>query len=627
MITDRRNFLVMTGATAGSLLLAGCNGATDSPAAPPAQPSSTPPVATPPPVPVPPPEPTPEPPPEPVPEPDPRIARLKAFLNAKASPTAALPALATELPLIAWAGPFGSGPAPTTSLPQGIVHPISDPLISRAIPNHYSSSLPGQPTLAGVPCLGISRSFYCRGNARVVGSVQTLRFRTDAPVFELTGVIPDGTATAVTLIVDGRRVPVKILSCHTGRGSWTVGTVRVDFGSRRVRDIWINTGIYLAFIKLEQGSSLLAVGDTEDPQITMVGDSYLAVSSEVFSSGGAIALSLATRLGVRKIATDGIGGTGYWNSGGDLGNLNDRLPAHAADNSQIYVVMAGVNDYGDIVGGVGLRWPDRNQYESAVQRYLEGLRAAQPDALIVVTAPLSPIPSLSDASYIANPQTNTSGIGDCLYKASVVKAAVQRIAAPWVYIDSLMGTGWLNSSGAVGDVTNLQWFTGGTPGPGTTATYKPGNTRGGGGGGFGGIETVPILSGGRYSQAPDLIATGGSGRSLLLAARIDRDSGALIDINPVCPGDGYVSGGLPTITIDPTFELEPAVLGTPTLLEGTNPNGQYPLPSFAPPGVTESELNNIYHYLSRDTTHPSALGAEYLGRRLARNIFDAVMAL
>ena len=58
-----------------------------------------------------------------------------------------------------------------------------------------------------------------------------------------------------------------------------------------------------------------------------------------------------------------------------------------------------------------------------------------------------------------------------------------------------------------------------------------------------------------------------------------------------------------------------------------NPDGQYPLPSFAPPGVPAGELNNIYTLLSGDTIHPSPLGVEYLSRRLAQNIYDAVMAL
>src|SRR5262249_42165660 len=152
----------------------------------------------------------------------------------------------------------------------------------------------------------------------------------------------------------------------------------------------------------------------------------------------------------------GIGGTGYWNSGSDLGNLGDRLAAHAADRSTIYLIVAGLNDYGDTTSN-GLEWPTRETYEQAVRGYLQGLRAAQPDALIVVTAPFCPVPSMSDATYVAHPPTNTSGEGDFLYRAHLFKEAIKAVAAPWVYVDVLMGTGWLNSSGASGDVTNLQW--------------------------------------------------------------------------------------------------------------------------------------------------------------------------
>jgi hypothetical protein len=234
---------------------------------------------------------------------------------------------------------------------------------------------------------------------------------------------------------------------------------------------------------------------------------------------------------------------------------------------------------------------------------------------------------MSDASYISYAGTNSSGVGDFLYRAALHKDAIQQVAGPWVYIDVLMGGGWLNSSGATGDVTNLQWFTGGTPDPATTASYRPGNTRGGGGGGFGGIAAVPILSGGQYSQAPDVTASGGSGTGLLLASQIDA-SGALTTIKVVSQGSGYTSGsGLPSITLDPRFELTPAALGTPVPTVGVNPDGQYPLPSFAPPGVPLSALNNVYTLLAADTTHPSPPGVEHLSQRLAENIYQAVMAL
>jgi hypothetical protein len=122
------------------------------------------------------------------------------------------------------------------------------------------------------------------------------------------------------------------------------------------------------------------------------------------------------------------------------------------------------------------------------------------------------------------------------------------------------------------------------------------------------------------------VAVGGSGHGLLLASRIDR-SGAITSIVPVVPGVGYTSGGLPSIVIDHAFEIEPAALGTPTLLAGINPDGQYPLQWFAPPGVSPADLNNIYVMLGRATVHPSSVGAEYIAERLAGNIYAAVLAL
>jgi lysophospholipase L1-like esterase len=442
-------------------------------------------------------------------------------------------------------------------------------------------------------------------------------------VFELVGVVPDNNILAHTMLVDGRLVPAAILSAGIGIGGYVTGSIRMNFGSRAVRDIWIETALQSAYFRFDAGDLVLPPSGDAGPQITFVGDSYLQTTSVAFPNGFSIALETGMRLGLRNIAGDAIGSTGYYASNG-LGNLNDRLASHALDASQIYVVMAGINDYADNFNGQ-LIWPTQPEYETAVSGYFARLRAARPDALIVATAPFCPIPPMSDASYVGNTASNGSGVGDFLFKASLQKSALQAIPGPWVYIDVLMGSGWLNSSGATGDVTNLQWFTGGTPGPGTSATYRPGNTHGGGGGGFGGIESIPVVQGGRYSRAPQVTARGGSGQGLLLMSSLNSD-GTLRSIYPVCPGNGYGAGpALPVIEIDRTYETAPAQLGTPVLMVGTNPAGQYPLASFAPAGATD--LNNIFRLMSRDTVHPSHLGVEYIAQRLARNIHDAVMAL
>jgi len=556
------------------------------------------------------------------------MAALQAFLQANASPTFDLPAAATAVPTISWVGVVSEGQTAPTTLPNGIVMATSSAMLGGPVRNEYTASLPGSPTVNGYPCLAINRPYTCKGIARSTSSPTVLRFKTDAPVVEVCGVAADGTPFGAiqSLIVDGQLVPSKALSCSSGvGGGWAAGTVAINFGTRAVRDIWLQTGLNVAYIKVGAADTVLSVGDQPDPQLTVVGDSYLQTESHTFS-GGAIALEIGARLGIRKVAIDSIGGTGYENSGGDLGNLGDRLPGHSADNSTVYLVMAGLNDYGDVTGTPSeVVWGTGAAYESAVLNYLQGLRTAQPNALIVVTAPFCPIPPMSDSTYVANPATNTSGLGDFLYKAQVQKSSLQQIAGPWVYIDVLMGTGWLNSSGASGDVTNLQWFTGGTPGPGTTATNKPGNTLGGGGGGYGGILSIPIIDGGRYLQAPDVLVSGGSGAGVLAAAAVD-SNGAVTAITPFSEGSGYTSGpGLPAFSLDPTFQVVPATLSTPTLIVGVNPNGEYPLPSFAPPGATD--LNNIYMMLRTDLTHPSPVGVSYLSSRLAQNIYEGVMAL
>lgn len=555
------------------------------------------------------------------------VTALQEYFRANASPTTSLPPIAEIRPRISWAGPLAKASPAASTLPSGKVIPVNSSLLGGPLRDRYAAALPGQPALDGYPCLVIQRRYRSKGSERTGLSATVLRMKTNAPVVELAGVVVDGGAASTTLVVDGELIPPKVLSSGVQNGGWNFGAIRIDFGSRKLRDIWIETSANLAYVQIGPSDEILPVDDSDEPQLTAVGDSYLQARSGSFGAGGAIALELAARLGIRKVVVDAIGGTGYRNSNGGLGSLNDRLPAHVADNSAIYLVMAGINDYADIVDSRTLDWGTRSAYEASVRSYLEGLRAAQPGALIVCTAPFCPVPSLADASYVANPAVNTSGLGDNLYKAMVHKNSILQVSPPWVYIDVLMGGGWLNSSGRTGDVTNLQWFTGGTPAPGTTATYRPGNTHGGGGGGFGGIASIPVLSGGRYTQAPDITVCGGTGAGLLLASTIDR-AGALTAIHIANPGYGYTSGpGLPNINIDRTYQLAPAALGEPRLIIGINPNGAYPLPEFAPPDATAEDLNNIYVLLGADTTHPSPVGVRHLSTRLARNIHDAVMAL
>ncbi len=529
-------------------------------------------------------------------------------------------------PVVRWAGPLSPQPLAPTTLPGGTVIPVTSALVRRSVPHLWTSALTSNPQVDGLPCFRPTRSYSCKGNARTLQSLLSFQIRTDAPVLELTGIFYDGVGSCQTLIVNGQLASPKTLSANRGQGGLVAGTIRIDFGSRAMRDIWLQTEISAAYFRVAADDTVSAWDDVaSEPSITAVGDSYLQGNSSLFGNGAAIAFSIAARLGIRSVSTDVLGGTGYWNSGRDLGSLLDRLPGHANDRASIYLVLAGLNDYGDARASGALDVPATSTYEEAVRNYLHGLRQANPTAVIAVTAPFCPIPPMSDATYGSVTLPDGQVLGGFLYKAYVQKKALLEVAGPWVYIDVLMGGGWLNSSGRTGDITHLQWLTGGTAGTGTTATYRPGNTQGGGGGGFGGIGAVPVTAGGRYSQAPELTAMGGTGTGLLMTSYLN-SSGALAGVIIYSSGEGYTAGaGLPEIFIDSRFELMPATLGTPQLILGINPNGQYPLPEFAPPGVTD--LNNIYVNLMTDMIHPSPPGAEYLARRLASNLRDAILAL
>lgn len=554
------------------------------------------------------------------------VASLQTYLQTHASSTFSLPPPVASPPQISWAGPMSMWPA-ASSLPNGTIYSFANSAFGGPIRSRFTASLIGRPATGSYPALAVNRPYTCKGVAKTVGSASVFRLSTDAPVIELAGVVLAGAPTSQTLIVNGQLCPPKAVSVSNGAGGGynSVG-LKINFGSRATRDIWIETGIYPSYVKLGQGDSLNPISDSAEPQMTVVGDSFLTYSSNAFGNGAALALEIGARLGIRKIATDTVTGSGYWNSGYDTGNLLDRVAAHAADNSNLYLVMAGLNDYTDYVNPPHNVYPTRAQYEAAVASYFQSLRAAQPNAVIAVTAPFSPNPTLSDASYVLNPATNTSGLGDFAYKSQVQRSALAQIAGPWVWIDVLMGGGWINSSGASGGATGLQWLTGGIPATGTSATYKPGNPTGGAGGGFGGIASVPVLNGGSYSQAPDILASGGSGRGLLLTTTIS-SNGAITAVRVLQPGSDYTAGaGLPILSIDPTFQLQPGTLGTPVLMGAINGSGSYPLPAFAPAGVTTG-LSNAVVMLMPDQNHPSPVGVDYLANRLSQSLYEAVLAL
>jgi hypothetical protein len=552
------------------------------------------------------------------------VSSLQNFLQANASPSYSLPSPLSTPPQVSWPGPMSSYPAPTT-LPRGVNYAASysgfgGPIRSSLTP--VSSA-----AVSGFPCLAVQRPYFCKGQAQTVGSPTIVRLNTDSQVIELVGAMLANSYSSQTLIVNGQLVPPTAISVSNGAaGGFNLAAVRIDFGSSFQRDIWIETGMWLAYIRTDAGDNVVSISDASDPQITVVGDSYQTYGSNAFGNGNAIALEIGARLGIRKVAVDAIVGSGYFNSGYNRGNLNDRVSAHAADNSNIYLVMAGINDYADFVNPPATVYPTRQQYESAVLSYFQALRAAQPDAVIAVTAPFSPNATLSDASYVQNQATNTSGLGDFPYKSQVQQQALSQIAGPWVWIDVLMGGGWINSSGASGGATGLQWFTGGTAAGGTTATNKPGNLNGGSGAGFGGIASVPVMAGGQYSQAPEVVVSGGSGTGLLLATTIN-SAGGISSVTVAQPGTGYTPGsGLPTLTIDPTFQLTAGQLGSPMLMTGINPTGVYPLPSFAPANIPGG-FSNTYVNLMPDLKHPSPNGVDYLASRLAQSLFDAILAL
>src|SRR5215470_9432721 len=119
MKTSRRQFLELSGASAGAAALAG----------------SAPDVAF-------------------AASADPRVASLQQYFAANAQRYLALPPVADEIPRVSVVGPL----SPPSTLPAGVIYPLSDPLIAGPTRQHWRASLPGNPLLNGFPCLAITRN-------------------------------------------------------------------------------------------------------------------------------------------------------------------------------------------------------------------------------------------------------------------------------------------------------------------------------------------------------------------------------------------------------------------------------------------------------------------------------------
>jgi lysophospholipase L1-like esterase len=142
-----------------------------------------------------------------------------------------------------------------------------------------------------------------------------------------------GTGARVRIRVDGR----------------IARTVRLRADGRHYRVRLALRGRHDAGLELGTGAELAGVTGTVRPVTLRSGARALFLGdSFTLGVGGTRPIGFAQRAGWRlgwEVWADGVGGTGYINTGGKT-NFGDRLDADLAIRPDVVVVAGGVNDFG-----------------------------------------------------------------------------------------------------------------------------------------------------------------------------------------------------------------------------------------------------------------------------------------
>ncbi|MES2099795.1 MAG: hypothetical protein V4569_08255 [Pseudomonadota bacterium] len=276
-----------------------------------------------------------------------------------------------------------------------------------------------------------------------------------------------GNAVQVTVVADGKYMaPRHITSNLSGGVAGAPFTaydtyVRFDFGSAAVRHVsfYGRATFGPCAIAVGSGDTLQPWDRSDEPSMCVMGDSYAQVRSANWGVSG-LYWEAASMLGIPHLDANGVGGTGYApnNANPDTRNPVNAFGARLADSvaavPDLFITAGGINDNN---GGAALPLYATDAdaklgFDTAVANYFRDLRVALPGSVLAAIGPWQPNVAFYPAVALA--------------KADTIRASLQAVAGPWVFIDNLRG-GWVNSNGASAPATGAAWQTGtgrqGTP--------------------------------------------------------------------------------------------------------------------------------------------------------------------
>ena len=421
------------------------------PAAPAPPPAASAPVApAPPPVPPPPP-------------PLPSVERLKAALRRAPLVVAAVPVTVTEGAAQSSVSSFGTG--------AQMFPPLTNPEKSSfaTIPQIWGHRRDrwqriDDALIAGNAVYPVLRSH--RAATTGWNGVCGLHFVFEGRAFEL---LMAGERPYITVVADGQLMSSKVITTAQSGAALAAPNSfkRIDFGSTGVRRVSV-------YAVSSRGPCAIAIGPNDQLQpwdrsaeasFAAMSDSYGQALDGTWGISGPF-WQAAAQLGIAHIDLDAVGGTGYapQNTNAETRNPGNafpaRLPSSVDTQPDLFLTCGGINDNNSraapplfATGADALA-----SFNAAVTRYYRDLRAALPQSVLAATGPWKPRQTIP-----------TDPVEQA--KADTIKAALQSVGGPWIFLDNLNG-GWVNSAGAIGAVS----------GPWQTGTGKAGAPAGNGNG-------------------------------------------------------------------------------------------------------------------------------------------------
>lgn len=268
-----------------------------------------------------------------------------------------------------------------------------------------------------------------------------------------------GSDVNVSLLADGEYATPRYISTQLSGG--VAGApltqpntyVRFDFccAAQRRISLYGRSTQGLCAIAIAASDSIAPWDRSSEPSMCAMSDSYGGARATHWGVSGPF-WEAAARLGIPHLDLNAIGGTGFAPVGVDALRLDPanafggRLATCVGRAPDLFITAGGINDNnGAALPPYASAEDARLGFEAAVRKYFRDLRAALPQAVLAAIGPWTP-------NEFFNADANRA-------KADVVKAALQAVTGPWVFLDNVRG-GWLNSAGASGASPGRGWQTG-----------------------------------------------------------------------------------------------------------------------------------------------------------------------